>query len=61
MLKQENEMSNVMQIFAMKNKHRNSVQPKMIIQCKYKKEKIWGKCQGDHTPSPYEIEGQFLI
>ena len=20
--------------------------------CKYKKEKIWGKCQGDHTPSP---------
>lgn len=58
MLKQEHEMSNVMQNFAMKNKHRNSVQPKMIIQCKYKKEKIWGKCR-DHTPSPYEIEEQF--
>jgi hypothetical protein len=59
MLKQEHEMSNVMQNFAMKNKHRNSVQPKMIIQCKYKKEKIWVKCQEDHTPSPYEIEEIF--
>jgi hypothetical protein len=31
MLKQEHEMSNVMQNFAMKNKNRNSVQPKMIV------------------------------
>ena len=38
MLKQEHEMSNVMQNFAMKNKHRNSVQPNMITQCKYKLE-----------------------
>jgi hypothetical protein len=50
MLEQEHEMSNVMENFSMKNKHRNSVQPKMIIQCKYKNEKIWGTCQGDHTP-----------
>jgi hypothetical protein len=42
MLKQEHEMSNVMQNFAMKNKNRNSVQPKMIIQCKYKKRKDMG-------------------